>query len=243
MCTLTFYPKPNNDGFILTFNRDEMADRSTVDIIQDSKRGLIYPKDALHGGTWLALSQRNGRFTCLLNGAFERHERRLPYRKSRGLMLLESFEYDDVLDFCKQYDLTNIEPFTMITGQDDVFYELRWDGAARHILLLDRHKPKIWSSCTLYNAAVRSQRAQWFSSFLKNKNIKKPASDLWQFHETARPEAPENSILMRRETGPSTVSITQLNFISSSQIIDFQYYELGKHVNHHHRIVYEEQFV
>ena len=77
MCTFTFYPKPNGKGFILTFNRDEMPARSTVEIIQDTERGLIYPKDVLHGGTWLALSPQTGRFTCLLNGAFERHERHL----------------------------------------------------------------------------------------------------------------------------------------------------------------------
>ncbi len=241
MCTFTFYPKPNDNGFILTFNRDEMPARSSVEIIQDTKRGLVYPKDALHGGTWLALSPQNGRFTGLLNGAFERHERLLPYRKSRGLMLLESFECAEMLDFWVIYDLTNIEPFTMITGQDNTFLELRWDGIERHILHLDKDKPKIWSSCTLYNSDIRSQREQWFSDFLNNKNIRKPATDLWAFHQTPKIDEPENGILMQRSSGPCTVSISQFNYFYSSQIIDFQYYELGKHDINHQRFAYGEQ--
>ena len=241
MCTFTFYPKPNGDGFILTFNRDEMPIRSSVDIVQDTERGLIYPKDALHGGTWLALSPSNGRFTCLLNGAFERHERQLPYRKSRGLVLLDSFKYTEIRDFWQQYDFTDIEPFTMITGQDNAFFELRWDGNKQHILYLNAYEPKIWSSCTLYNAAVRSQREQWFSDFLDNKSIRKPNSDLWAFHQKPHSEKPENGILMHRPSGPCTVSISQFNYFYSSQIIDFQYYELGKNDISHHRFAYGEQ--
>jgi Transport and Golgi organisation 2 len=243
MCTVTFYPKPNQNGFILTFNRDEMPARSTVEIVEDATRGLIYPKDALHGGTWLAISRRNGRFTCLLNGAFEKHERQPPYRKSRGLILLESFEHADMLDFCNHFDFSHIEPFTMITGQDNTFLEFRWDGVERHILHLDNKTPKIWSSSTLYNQAVRCQREKWFTDFLTNQKIGKPATDLWQFHQTQKAEQPENSILMHRPAGPCTVSMTQLHYSFHSQIIDFQYNELGTLDNSRHQLAYGKNLV
>ena len=238
MCTLSFYPKPANDGFILTFSRDEMPNRSTVEIVKDVKRGLIYPKDALHGGTWFAVSQISGRFTCLLNGAFELHKRQLPYRKSRGLVVLESFDYADIDDFCNSYDFTNIEPFTMISGENNQFWEFRWDGFARHLRALNNRKSEIWSSCTLYNQQVRSTREGWFSDFLKSKKAGLDAEHLWLFHQTPHAEAPENGILMRRPSGPETVSVTQLNYFFSSQNIDFQYHELGQHTIIHYPIPY-----
>ena len=230
MCTLSFYPKPDSDGFILTFSRDEMPNRSTVEIVNDAKRGLIYPKDALHGGTWFAIDQANGRFTCLLNGAFEIHKRQLPYRKSRGLVLLDSFDYLDIEDFWNRYNFTNIEPFTIISGENNHFWELRWDGNERHSRQLNNMKSEIWSSCTLYNQKVRSAREDWFSNFLKSKKGFLDADNLQQFHQTPHTEEPQNGILMHRPFGPETVSITQLNYLFSSQIIDFEYYELGEHI-------------
>ena len=238
MCTLSFYPKPDNNGFILTFSRDEMPNRSSVEIVKDAKRGLIYPKDVLHGGTWFAVSQTKGRFTCLLNGAFEIHKRHLPYRKSRGLVLLESFEYSTIQDFWKAYDFTNIEPFTMISGENNHFWELRWDGFRRHSRQIDKRKSGIWSSCTLYNSEVRSKREKWFSDFLKSKKGVLDAALLWLFHQTPHIDEPEIGILMRRPLGAATVSITQLNYLYSSQTIDFQYYELGEHNFSHHQIPY-----
>jgi Transport and Golgi organisation 2 len=244
MCTLSYYPKSNNTGFILTFNRDEMPTRSSIDIVNDEQRSLIYPKDTLHGGTWLAMSVQNGRFTCLLNGAFERHERRLPYRKSRGLVLLESFDYADIRDFWQNYDLTNIEPFTMISGQANQLWEFRWDGTFRHSRLIDVKKPEIWSSATLYNHATRSQREKNFLMFLALKKAKSQASDLWQFHQTPDADKPENGILMRRPLGqPSTVSISQITYSFSPQTIDFQYYELGEHKISKHQFSYGKQLM
>lgn len=244
MCTISYYPKTDNTGFILTFSRDEMPARSSIDIVNDEKKGIIYPKDTLHGGTWLAMSKQNGRFTCLLNGAFEQHERRLPYRKSRGLVLLESFEYADIKDFWLNYDLTNIEPFTMITGQENRFLEFRWDGTIRHSRQIDVKKSKIWSSATLYNHAMRSQREKKFLQFLTLKKAKTKATDLWQFHQTPNVEKPENGILMRRPLGqPSTVSISQITYSFSSQLIDFQYYELGEHNISKHQFSYRKQLL
>jgi hypothetical protein len=244
MCTLSFYPKFDNTGFILTFSRDEMANRSTVDIVKDEIRDLIYPKDALHGGTWLAISTQNGRFTCLLNGAFERHQRQETYRKSRGLVLLESFEYEDMKDFWLNYDLKNIEPFTIITGQENRFLELRWDGFIRHTRQIESKKPKIWSSATLYNQAARSQREKVFLAFLKVEKEKPEATELWNFHQTPNLEKPENGILMKRPLGqPSTVSIAQITYSLTSQTIDFQYYELGEHNISNHQFSYGEQFL
>jgi hypothetical protein len=238
MCTLSFYPKSDENGFILTFSRDEMASRSSVEIKQDEQLGLVYPKDALHGGTWLALSVRTGRLVCLLNGAFELHQRVLPYRKSRGLVVLDSFKFADILDFFNFYDFENIEPFTLLAFQNQQVFQFRWDGKKRHIEKMDNQKSFLRSSCTLYNQTVRDEREAWFYDFLNDKMIQSEAEHLWQFHKTPNENEPENGILMRRKNGPSTVSITQLNYSFSSQLIDFQYYELGNHDISHHQFAY-----
>jgi hypothetical protein len=238
MCTLSFYPKSDENGFILTFSRDEMASRSSVEIVQDEQRGLVYPKDVLHGGTWLALSVRTGRLTCLLNGAFELHQRVLPYRKSRGLVVLDSFDFPDILDFFEFYDFENIEPFTLLTFQNQQIFQFRWDGNKRHIEKVDAQESFLRSSCTLYNQNVRDERETWFYDFLNKKMIESEADNLWQFHKTPNDETPEKGILMHRPSGPSTVSITQLNYSFSSQLIDFQYYELGKHDISHRQFAY-----
>jgi Transport and Golgi organisation 2 len=228
MCTLTFYPKPTEKGeYIFTFSRDETPNRSSVDIVSDEQRGLIYPKDVLHGGTWLAMSGGSGRFTCLLNGAFEGHKRQLPYRKSRGLIVLESFDYQQFIDFCEQYNFDNIEPFTMVSFEKNTFTEFRWDGVKRHIRPLALSTPQMWSSCTLYDPSVSSRRSGWFYEFLRKKTNILTAVDLWKFHKTPSLIEPENGILMHRNSGVQTVSMTQLTISNPLQTIKFQYNELG----------------
>ncbi len=238
MCTLTIYPKPRNEGFILTFNRDETPNRSSIVIKQDEERGLVYPQDALHGGTWLAFQPLKNRFACLLNGAFELHERQLPYRKSRGLVVLESFDYDEILFFCSKYEFKGIEPFTMILGENDILIELRWDGLERHFKFLDDTRPHIWSSCTLYHKEIRQLRKKWFSDFLKKMKIENAypiAEDIWNFHQTPNALMPENALLMQRPSGVQTVSISQLNYDFLTQNIDFKYHELGKYITNQYR--------
>jgi Transport and Golgi organisation 2 len=239
MCTLSFYPKPTEKGaFILTFSRDEQPNRSSVEVVKDAQRGVIFPKDVLHGGSWLAMSERTGRVTCLLNGAFKLHERQLPYRKSRGLVLLESFDYDEPIDFCEQYNFHNIEPFTMLLLENKQFIELRWDGLKRHIRLLSQSIPQIWSSFTLYDPSVQSRRKRWFYDFLdKNLGYAHP-DDIWQFHKTEQKDDPENGILMRRPSGVQTVSLTQLIISNQSQTIKFQYNELGNKNTDRRQIVF-----
>jgi len=114
MCTVTYLPRPS--GFILTHNRDEAPARSSQTIVREKTPGgqtLIFPRDTLAGGTWIATS-RAGRTVCLLNGAFVLHKRVLPYRRSRGLILLDFFDWENPDDFFCDYDFEGIEPFTLL---------------------------------------------------------------------------------------------------------------------------------
>ncbi|MEO0339976.1 MAG: NRDE family protein, partial [Bacteroidota bacterium] len=89
MCTVTFIPQQGQD-FILSSNRDEQASRSPQGLsrIDQFQKELLFPRDTEAGGTWIAASNKD-QVVCLLNGAFELHHRQPPYRKSRGIMVLE----------------------------------------------------------------------------------------------------------------------------------------------------------
>lgn len=75
MCTVTYIPTKN--GFCFTSNRDEKASRETIQptIYINNGMELIYPKDKVAGGTWVAADGKN-RIACLLNGAFEGHKKK-----------------------------------------------------------------------------------------------------------------------------------------------------------------------
>jgi hypothetical protein len=153
-------------------------------------------------------------------------------------VLLESFDYDEPIDFCEQYNFHNIEPFTMLLLENKQFIELRWDGLKRHIRLLSQSIPQIWSSFTLYDPSVQSRRKRWFYDFLdKNLGYAHP-DDIWQFHKTEQKDDPENGILMRRPSGVQTVSLTQLIISNQSQTIKFQYNELGNKNTDRRQIVF-----
>src|SRR6476619_3650958 len=114
MCTVSFVPFTKNH-FILTSNRDETTARglaSSPVIIEKETYKLVCPIDPLASGTWIAASNY-GDMICLLNGAFKRHKHLPPYRKSRGLVVLDYFDTGEPEKFAAEYDLSNIEPFTM----------------------------------------------------------------------------------------------------------------------------------
>lgn len=155
MCTVSFVPI-GPQQFILTSNRDETKQRglaSLPDYLAYEGRNIICPRDPLANGTWIAASE-NGRVTCLLNGAFERHQRQDKYRKSRGIVVLDSLTYPSAEDFVLNYDFSGIEPFTMVCVsnlENLLLHEIRWDGDRYYFKSLDEKQYHLWSSVTLYN--------------------------------------------------------------------------------------------
>lgn len=230
MCTVTYIP--TNEGFVLTSSRDEKKQRLTFSpkaYIHDGKT-LIYPKDEIAGGTWIA-SNTNSRIACLLNGAFEKHEPKKSYRKSRGLILLESFTYDRIADFITKINLLDIEPFTLLLIDlipTFNFTEIRWDGIKKHVTHIQKHESKIWSSATLYDKNIRSEREKWFREWIvfyqtsHDKNI-------FTFHNQKHSDSIGNDIIMARENGLQTVSVTQIKYTDNNLL--FSYTDLINNIN------------
>jgi hypothetical protein len=172
MCTLTYIPK-GNGNFLLTSNRDESKHRQpAVFPVYQTIIGnqVLFPQDGDAKGTWLAVSEN--RVVSLLNGAFKRHKHQPPYRKSRGIVLLECFEYSSFEQFTFDYDFSGIEPFTIICLDqlhDELeMIEFRWDGLLTHFKILQPDQPHIYSSAPLYPKAVRLQREESFAEYLNN---------------------------------------------------------------------------
>ena len=228
MCTVSYIPTDNGQ-FILTSNRDEKIVRPTLPPVTEviGNTTVFFPKDKEAGGTWIAAGD-NGRICCLLNGAFARHKRKKAYRRSRGRVLLEAFEYEHILDFLQESELKEVEPFTMIITDPDSsekLIEFRWDAIQKHILELDNQSPHIWSSATLYSKNVRKQREHWFKSWIANKVVFK-GDDVLNFHSSPHGEDPENDIVMERSLGIQTVSITQVEMLPDN--FNMHYHDLLK---------------
>lgn len=212
MCTVTYLPLANND-FILTSNRDVTIRRvpaSVPQIEQLEAIKLIYPKDGAAGGTWMGAND-NGRVVCLLNGGFEKHIYNPPYRKSRGLVVKDILSGED-LDILETYDLKGIEPFTLLVldaADEFQFRELVWDGTQKHLTSTDTSYPKIWSSSTLYDSAMRAKRKDWFGSWLI-QNARYSQDQILDFHETAGEGDPTVDVQMNRGI-IRTVSISSIH--------------------------------
>jgi hypothetical protein len=209
MCTLTFIPR-GQDDFILTSNRDEAPFRSPHDITlaQEEGRQLAFPRDTMAGGTWLAASSDN-RLVCLLNGAFDRHDRHPPYRLSRGLMVLEYFRFLDSQAFFREFEFQGMEPFTMVIYDRGQLLELRWDEQRTHLRTLDPQNRHIWSSVNLYDRVVQQKREHWFAEWISGRNDFSPGAIL-DFHHRGGSGDPWNDLIMNRHNLVRTVSISSI---------------------------------
>lgn len=213
MCTVSFLPLPG-DGFILTSNRDEWAQRKPAIAPrrhQINGKYVFFPQDQQAGGTWIATCEF-GYTLCLLNGGFEAHHTQPPYRLSRGKMLLDFYFYDGLEDFRDRYDFTDIEAFTLLiinSNQGLHLDELRWDGETLHHTPKSIQQPHIWSSVTLYSQTIIQQRRTWFAQWLKQYPVY-TQEDILHFHEFGGDAGAENDLVMNRENKVLTCSITSI---------------------------------
>ena len=225
MCTVTYLPF-NEREFILTSNRDEDILRPRALPVQEYKihnRTVFFPKDQKANGTWIAYDVK-GFTLCLLNGANVPHVVKDTYKKSRGIMLLDFYLYNEPEDFVEQYDFSGIEPFTLIMAYScsDTnkvrLYELKWDENKTELIKHDSSLSQIWSSVTLYAPEVISQRKNWFNVWLQ-KHTAYSVDEILFFHHFGGVGTTENDLIINREH-KKTVSICCINKnLSHTEII------------------------
>lgn len=207
MCLVSYIPL--KEGFVLNSNRDEAPSRNAGKIIEEDidKTKIYYPGDHA-GGSWIVISD-DSRLVCLLNGAFENHERILPYRISRGIMMKEFFQYEDAVDFLQHYNFQNIEPFTMVIKDSLGLFEFVWDGQKKYVQSLDQQKLHIWSSATLYNGLYREKRKLWLEKELGLRPTL-ISEEIIAAHLLQDPNDIDNSLKMNRNGVVQTISHTQV---------------------------------
>jgi hypothetical protein len=209
MCTVTFIP--NGDKVFLTSSRDEIHFRSSAfppSIFQLDSGNLIFPKDSNAGGTWICLHQ-NGNVVVFLNGGFIKHIPQPPYRKSRGLILLEIADTFSPIDTFSKIDLFGIEPFTAIIWENGKLFECQWDGKKSHKKQMDANFSHLWSSVTIYDPNVISKRRKWFDKWLR-QNPDLSLDRIMHFHQFEVDGSHNRKAIVNKDGIVSTVSITGL---------------------------------
>lgn len=223
MCTVTFIPAGNRVFF--TSSRDEQAERPPAilpQVYELNGRRVLFPKDPQAGGSWIAVNE-NGAAGVLLNGAIRAHQPERPYRKSRGLILLDLISELSPADAFEEADFRGIEPFTIILFENKNLYSGKWDGRMKWLESLNAGKPAIWSSVTLYDPAAVHQREAWFSTWLE-ANPYPGSLDIIHFHQKGGEGNSRNGIMMNREGQVFTNSISSLRI--SPETAAFRYLDL-----------------
>ena len=209
MCTVTFIPVEKK--VFLVSSRDECHTRKDAlkpAFYKIPGGKLLYPKDTEAGGTWIALHE-NGNAVVLLNGGKKAHDADPPYRKSRGLVLLDLVAAPSPSALFLSMDLDNIEPFTVVCLDSGRLWEAVWDGEHRSVSRKDEKKPQIWSSVTLYDQSARAMRENWFEEWLVKKTAPS-MNDVLDFHRNTGDGNLHNDLLMNRGGHLYTVSITAM---------------------------------
>lgn len=210
MCTVTISPLNAKGSFVLTSNRDEAPGRETLPPKVYFEEGLkmAFPKDVLAGGTWMGISEQK-RVICLLNGGFEKHLRKLPYGKSRGVVVKDFLAAENLSEAAEAYDLSEVEPFTIVAAdwQKKLFFaEFVWDGSQKHYRNLPL-KPHIWSSSPLYSGEMKRMRESWFETLQNDRELTPEA--LLEFHFSAGKGDSNSGVIMDRGF-VKTKSISQI---------------------------------
>jgi hypothetical protein len=210
MCTVTYIP--TKEGFQLTSNRDEHISRGQAIAPQhyrDGSNTLLYPKDADRNGSWIS-AKNNGDLVVLLNGAFVKHTQQSPYRRSRGLVLMDIIKAEQPYTYYQTLNLYGIEPFTIVLYAAGNLYECRWDGGRKHITVLDNQESYIWSSVTLYDKMARAKRDSWFSDWT-HSGYPKNTSNILHFHRYGGNGDLRDGLVINRDEKMKTMSITNIN--------------------------------
>jgi uncharacterized protein with NRDE domain len=211
MCTVSFYR--HDKTVIITSNRDENIHRpsATVPNVQSfGNKKIYYPKDPQAGGTWFAADATGNAFV-LLNGAELKHEHSPPYRKSRGLILLEIASSTSPLKCWDTIDLTNIEPFTIVSFVEHELIEMTWDGHQKKKTSKNHLSSFLWASSTLYSPAIQQARKQWFQNFIIEKSRPLTSDNLIHFHTQTQSEDKVNGLVISRNGILLTKNITQFH--------------------------------
>ena len=213
MCTLTYAPSSN--GFILVSSRDELKTRPTTlpKIYNHNGQSILYPRDEIGGGSWIAISQGR-RIACLLNGAYAQYYPVKKYPKSRGEIVIKATTEPNWPESWEKLSLEGYESFTLVTVELNPEPEIVlwiWDEFQKSNHIQISNRPFILSSSTLYDEESKKERQKWFDQWINTHQYSKDFN-LPEFHTFEHSKDPTKNILLLREMGLQTLSITEIRF-------------------------------
>jgi uncharacterized protein with NRDE domain len=221
MCTVTFIPL--EDSIWLASNRDEQLDRPQAllpCIYNIEGENILFPKDQKGGGTWIA-AHESGNAAVLLNGALTAHQSSPPYRKSRGLVVLELIMAESLKKHFERYDFKDIEPFTVVLYEKNELFSGWWDGKEKKLQMLDEKQPHIWSSVTLYDSETVEKRNDLFNQWISENGNPGP-EEIFDFHRYAGNDEGNNFICRSREKEIFTNSISVMQITGEETLFHYQ---------------------
>lgn len=228
MCTLTYVPLAKKN-FLWTHNRDESPARAAHTLIKTTE--LVYPEDPPSGGTWIGMTA-NTRVVSLLNGAFDHLPHEPSKGKSRGIVVLDALKAINMATFFEEYDLTGIQPFTLVVLDSGRLWEFRWDKKERFLKELDYDQAHIWSSATLYPLEWQQKRKEWFQEWLFS-HARRTYRSILKFHLKTGDNNPVYDLVMDRGV-VRTVSVTSI--ASNNATLNFRYYNLLEDTREHFQL-------
>ena len=204
MCILSY--APTNDGFVLTFNRDEVYNRVAKPPEQYTvgNQKLIFPKDTKYGGSWIGVNVTKSVVGCILNA--KRKTPKIP-SNSRGNIFIDQLIQGKTNLY--ESELHDIALFTLLSFylHLQVITQYHWDG-----LLLKRNKrkmstPFIFCSSSLYENAIMKKLKAEFNSLIASKS--KIETTTSSFHKKYI-FYKNHPIFLKRSSGIQTVSVTTI---------------------------------
>lgn len=232
MCTVVFIPK--GDRYFFASLRDESPLRPKAvvpDIYKEGSAVILSPIDAMAGGTWLGVTE-SGSVIILLNGGFEKHERKANYRKSRGLIVAELLASNQPIVNWNLMDMHDVEPYTLVVWNQGNLFQLVWDGEHKHGALLKSDQSYIWSSSTLYDQQARTHRSELFRQWI---GMNTPVSLLSVFNFFKSYTESENGFLMNRNEQTKTLSYTFIE-LQIDDSAEMQYHDFSIDTYHNKKI-------
>lgn len=206
----------------MSSNRDENPHRRAASLPVVQMHGdyqIVSPVDGEAGGTWMGM-RNDDAVVILLNGAFCNHQRTPPYKISRGKVVNHLLKSEDITAAYFAFDLSGIEPFSLVIRQYGNLHHLVWDGAAKHHRTPHPEIAHIWSSATLYDAQIQQRRRDAFANALATT---KNADKHWleNFLMEAMPEDEQNRFVMKRGDHLQTLSIALIEVSYSNMLLNY----------------------
>jgi hypothetical protein len=97
---------------------------------------------------------------------------------------------------------------------------MKWDEVQKYSCNLDVTEHHIWSSATLYSRAQTEIKKQWFYNFI-NETHTLNENKILNFHQKTQSQNKEYGLLINRNNGLKTVSVTQISIQNNAIVMKY----------------------